>query len=94
LWVVQKDFAEKNPQSVEKYILLLKKVKKKIGLSNLNIISNIISKKLPINFEEGESYYNKLNYDLGEIHLKSLEKFYESFFHEKIISNSVKLNFY
>lgn len=93
LWVVQKEFAEKNPEIVTKYIYLFKK-SKKIGLSNLDKISKKISKKLSVNFEEGKTYYNKLNYDLDEIHLKGLEKFYESLFREKIIKNSVKLNFY
>ncbi len=93
LWVVQKDFAEKNPDIVAKYIYLFKK-SKKIGLSNLNTIAKKISEKLPINFEDGKSYYNKLNYDLDEIHLKGLEKFYESLLNEKIIQNRVELNFY
>ncbi len=74
VWAVRRDSALKKKaevaEALEKFML-----SKAYGLRHLEKICSVYSKKVGLTVKECLLYYEVLNYDLEEKHLKALEKF-------------------
>jgi len=93
LWAVRKSFADNRPETVSSVIKLFNS-SKEAGKKNLKHIAKTASVILGIDIDICRKYYELLNYNLDPLQLKGIRTFFEKLYHEKIIPQKVRLNFF
>jgi len=91
LWVVRKDFADKNADVVDvlSKALLYSKIK---GLKNLDLVIKDADQRLALPKTHLKKYIKSLNYNFDDKYQESLILFYEYAHKSGFIGNEVKLN--
>ncbi|SNR70668.1 menaquinone biosynthesis protein [Desulfurobacterium atlanticum] len=74
VWAVRRESFINHPEDIKEIYESFKK-SRKYGLSNLQKIAKIYSKKVSLSEKECLDYYNYLNYSLTSLHKKSLKQF-------------------
>ena len=93
LWAVRKSFADKKLEVVSSIIKLFN-ISKKQGKKNIEHIAATASEILGIDIVICRKYYELLNYNLDPMQLKGIATFFEKLYHEKILPQKVRLNFF
>jgi chorismate dehydratase len=76
VWAVRKQYADKYPEKVNQLTQKFHQSKQS-GLENISSISRMAAHKLGIDIHTCNQYYQCLNYDLTDTHIKGLMTFFE-----------------
>ncbi|KPA16847.1 ABC transporter substrate-binding protein [Candidatus Magnetomorum sp. HK-1] len=90
VWAVRKKFASEYPEKVQELIKKINHSKEK-GLANIKDISRMASQKLDINIDICHEYYQRLNFDLTERHIKGMTYFFSGLYEKGMIDTPVEI---
>jgi chorismate dehydratase len=76
VWAVRKQYANDNPEIVRRLTQKLHQ-SKLLGLTNISSISRMAAHKLGLDIHTCNSYYQCLNYDLTDTHIRGLQAFFD-----------------
>jgi chorismate dehydratase len=93
VWAVRKPFAQKHPELV---IEIAKRFErsKQLGMLHMAEIQETTSRLLNLDPDCCKTYFNLLNYRLGNFELQGLKTFYKGLSKENVIPGSIKLSFF
>jgi len=76
VWAVRKQYAAGNPEKVRRLNQKFRQSKQS-GLANISSISRMAAHKLGLDINTCNTYYQCLNYDLTDMHIKGLQAFFD-----------------
>jgi len=76
VWAVRKQYANDNPEMVQRLTQKLLQSKQS-GLANIASIARMAAHKLGLDIHTCNSYYQCLNYDLTDTHIRGLQVFFD-----------------
>jgi len=76
VWAVRKQYADQYPEKVTQLTQKFYRSKQS-GLANISSLSRMAAHKLGIDIHTCNQYYQCLNYDLTDMHIKGLQAFFE-----------------
>ncbi len=92
LWAVRRSFFKKNSELVASVVEFFNN-SKKMGVFNMEQITELSSKKNEIDIDICRRYYSLLNCELGPQQVQGVEAFFEKLFEKNMPSEKVKINF-
>jgi chorismate dehydratase len=93
LWAVRKAYARQHPMQVSAVLEEFLR-SKSLGAENLHRIVPLAGQKLGITNELCREYYHRLNYELSELQISGMQRFFDGLFRERVIEKPVTLSFF
>ncbi|SJZ67984.1 menaquinone biosynthetic enzyme MqnA/MqnD family protein [Selenihalanaerobacter shriftii] len=91
IWVIRKEFAEKNPELVDEISDKLLK-SKKLGLQEFELLADRAAKEMDIPREIALRYFESLRYDFNESYQEGVMKYFTDAYELELVEEKPELN--
>lgn len=93
VWVVRRDFAAAQPETVTRAIDLLK-ASRKAGYDHLDTVIDAGMKKLDLPRSVVTEYYDRLYCDLDPVKIQAMARFFDALYQQKILASPADIAFF